>query len=352
MKPLVVFDFETTGLDVWNPDFRVISAAFLTVKDSDSSEMFIQGHEAVGEIIAELCASDAQILVYNASFEWSVCKAVYGLDLGLSRVVDVMRLVQLWGCAFDGQGWGLQAATGRILGIKGYKEKYYDWLRSNIPEAKAKPGRFLSQLPSELLEAYNLDDVRFTLALYQKISRKFGQEGFDFEPDHVLYRQLVQWVSESRIRGISVDRASLDSYIPSIDAEVAEIDAKFHKAVGAQIEAVRADLKAKEQKRFKKKVVTETPSFNIQSKAHLEALFCGKLGLTGRLKTPTGRPSFKASHLGQWGSAGTILEKRGKRLKVKEHATKMLEASEGDGRWHADLKLCGTLTGRLAGGKS
>jgi DNA polymerase I-like protein with 3'-5' exonuclease and polymerase domains len=353
-QPLVVFDFETSGLDMWSADFRVVSCAFLIYgPDGDlMHELFVQGQDEVKTTLEKILEESPTFLVYNASFEWSVCKAALGLALPLTDTIDVMRLVQLWGCAHDGRGWGLQAATERILGIKGYKQKYYSWLRENVPESKNKPGAYLSQLPPELLREYNLADCYHTKSLYDRISSKFDTQDYDWRPDHSLYRLLVQWVSESRIQGIAVDRQVLLDYLPQIDAEVAAIDAKFRSAVGKEIEAVRLDLHKKAQARFKKKIVTAIPEFNIQSRAHLEALFCGKLGRRARILTPTGKPSFKSSHLSQWGEIGSILEKRGKRLKVKEHVVKLLEASESDERWHADIKLCGTISGRLAGGTS
>ena len=341
MKPeWICFDYETSDLTFWRDDFKVISCAFVT---STGQEEFVEGKEAVAQAVQAMIDSGARILVFNASFEFGVSKYALGIDLPLDRTIDVMRLVQLWGFA-DGTGWGLQSAARRLLGVSDYKEKYYAWLRENVPEARKKPGAFLSRLPRDLLEQYNLEDVRYTAQLYVRIAELFLEQHFDFRPDHSFYMQLVRWVTNSKARGIPVNRADLVQVGPKVDAEVAEIDHKFEELVGAHIQTVRDSLPRK------KSQVAELPPFNLRSPAHMRKLFVGCLGLRPRFFTPKGSPSFKSAHLGQWGAAGQVLEKRGKRLKVKEAAEKLLVLSEEGGRWHADLRLVGTVTGRLAGG--
>jgi DNA polymerase I-like protein with 3'-5' exonuclease and polymerase domains len=90
--------------------------------------------------------------------------------------------------------------------------------------------------------------------------------------------------------------------------------------------------------------------FNVGSNKQLEMLFCGELGMVAQFKTEKDSPSFKSCFLHQWGDGGTILAKRRKRLLVLKQAQALYELSAYDGRWHMDLKACGTATGRFAGG--
>lgn len=338
------FDLETTGLDPWSPEFRVISCAYYVDENRKHVDF---GEESVRESLAALLSDPKFIyLVYNASFEYLVLKLRLGLTLDLSRTIDVMRLVQLYGDA-RGQGWGLQAAVTRHLGVVDFKEPYYAWLRENVAECRGKSvGSFLSLLPRDLLEAYNLEDVKYTSQLYHKLEAVFIAQGFDFLMDHALYMVLVETVSEARGRGIRVDRQGLEGIPDAIDREIDAIDARFLALVGPQVLEVRKTLKIE-----KKKLAADgLMPFNLRSTVHMRKLFMDHLGLRPRFFTPKGNPSFKAAHLGQWGEAGKVLEKRSKRLKIKEHALKLSELSQADGRWHADLKIAGTVTGRMAGG--
>ncbi len=91
--------------------------------------------------------------------------------------------------------------------------------------------------------------------------------------------------------------------------------------------------------------------FNVGSNKQLAALFVGKLKMTPKFVTKTGQPSFKSAFLSQWGEGGDMLKKRRKRLLVLKQCDSLLALSEYDGRWHVDLKACGTTTGRFAGGR-
>jgi DNA polymerase I-like protein with 3'-5' exonuclease and polymerase domains len=77
-------------------------------------------------------------------------------------------------------------------------------------------------------------------------------------------------------------------------------------------------------------------------------LFCGVLHQEAKILTPTGRPSFKAAHLGQF--QGTDhLQNAGKTQLIANFCASMLNHTERDSRYHPQLKLTGTVTYRCAG---
>jgi DNA polymerase I-like protein with 3'-5' exonuclease and polymerase domains len=94
----------------------------------------------------------------------------------------------------------------------------------------------------------------------------------------------------------------------------------------------------------------EEVSFNVGSTHHLADLFIGKLGMTPRFMTEKGTPTFKAAFLDQWGDGGLMLKKRRTKLIALKQTEALLALSEHDGRWHVDLRACGTVTGRYSGG--
>ena len=346
----IVLDFETNSLDFYLPSFQVVSCAVAYVKDGKTVSAYYDTAESIFKILKAISDQKIPLVVFNASFELGVLTCCYP-SLPFTKLVDVMRLSQL----LDGGGktkeFGLKAVVERHLPQHAnYEAPIHDWLMRNIPDIKkSKVGAHLSKAPRELLEAYNRKDVEVTLELYQMITQKFAKEKYDWKTDHDLYLSSVRIVTKAKIEGVLVNSDKLATYIEDIKAEVKEIDRKFFKANRDAINAVREMLKVKEQAKYKKKIVTETPRFNMTSKKHLEFLFMDVLGQVPRLKTKTGKPSFKASHLGQWQGA-ELLVNRGKRLLVKKQAEKLLDKASVTGRWHIDLRLCSTKTGRASGG--
>ena len=100
----------------------------------------------------------------------------------------------------------------------------------------------------------------------------------------------------------------------------------------------------------KKNKWDEHVRFNVGSNHQLRMIFVDILKMVPKFLTDKGSPSFKSPALPQWGEGGMLLGKRRKRLLVLKQATNLLILSGYDGRFHLDLKACGTSTGRYAGG--
>jgi DNA polymerase I-like protein with 3'-5' exonuclease and polymerase domains len=348
---VVAIDFETTGLAVHRPGFKVVSLAISWGNRGEKVQSeFFNTPELIDAALVRL--QGKKVIVYNIGFEKLVLDVHYP-HIKLDYYADVMRLSQLRGIPVEskdpGQSLGLKATTARFLPHKaGYEKKYYQWLRDNLQVKPGKEGAFLSQLPEYMLKAYNCEDTECTLALFWYFTDFFASEGYNWQLDNDLYMSLVQFAIAGEINGISVDKHQLESYIEHVNDDVDSQDSKFMFKYRQEIANVREQLRLKLQAKFKKKIVTEAPGFNITSKKHLEALFCGQLGLNTPIKTPKGSPSFKDSHLSHFGEGGLMLAKRGKMLIAKSHAKALIAVSEDDGRFHAKLRVCGTRTGRLA----
>jgi DNA polymerase I-like protein with 3'-5' exonuclease and polymerase domains len=348
---LIALDIEASGLTWWSPDFQVRSIAFAWRDDSGAMKtLFCDDPQEISDRLESL--KDHSVLVYNASYDISVIRKWYP-EAGTLEYVDVMRLRQLRERVEKTVGYGLKAAVKQHLrGMSGYEDGIKEWIRANVPECKkGKEGQFYDRAPRHLLEEYNVADARATYLLFEAFVKYFEKEEFDWTQDHELYVEQVSFLYEATLRGIQIDKEHLRKFIAQVDVEVENIDRKFNTAFPEAIGNVRERLRLKEQAKYKKKVVTEAPEFNTGSKQHLEMLFIDELGNEVTVKTPTGRPSFKSSHLGLYGAGGKLLEKRGKRLVVQSQAKALLEQSEGeaDARYHPQLKVVATSSGRLAG---
>lgn len=347
----VALDFETTGLNFYEPGFKVLSCSL--TRSTDGESQFIMGHEEVRAALARLEYRQTPIATYNLAFELGVVTCCYP-ELQLNWWVDVQRLVQLYDNGGRGadQGFGLKSSVRRILGdYSNYEEHIYSWIRANVPGCRrGKEAQFISRLPRDLLEDYNIKDTEYTLKLYTHVAARFAAEGYDWQLDHELYMATVRLIVDAKIRGVRVNRDGIVESIISLQKDIEDIDTRFADQFEQEIRHVREELRILEQAKFKKKIVTEAPAFNLTSKRHLKMLFCDLLKYNIGFKTPGGSPSFKASHMALYGDGGKLLARRGKLLNWLNQAKALNDLSTSDGRWHPSLRAVGTATGRFAGG--
>ena len=349
MQDLISIDFETSGLDYWEKDFRVASMAATWYKDGEFKSTFLSDFDKITTFMEKLAETQKPVAVYNLNFEYGVARCIWS-HLNINFAVDVMRLVQVFDSGGPSGVYGLKPTVARLLPeFADYAKPIHDWILENVEGVKPRDvGKHLSEAPYYLLKTYNIADTENTMRLFAKIDNSLKQRGFNWEVDHAMYIEMTKHVVHSKILGIRVERGALLKYAANIDVERVENDNQFLLRYASEIMQVREILRAKKQAKYKKKIVTELPEFNMASKQHLEYLFVDVLGQEPKIRTPKLKPSFKAQHMGQWQGA-EILVNRGKREIVKKQAQKLALLSKNDGRWHCDLKTVGTVTGRFAG---
>lgn len=397
---------------MYRPGFYVASCAFCwKAEDGTYKTHYIDGPGAETRIRAFLAKSKGiPLVVHNMQFELGVILCRFpGLIDEIDLAVDTMRLVQNWdngGGEFqfmpltydeqldfflsefesepeDGKkkkkskkkkptqkfvgGLGLKNAGMRLLGIGDHKATAHEWLRNNVKGCrKGNEGQFLHMLPDDLMREYNIADVITTARLYDFITGEFNRIGFDWRVDHFLYRNTARHIVEAKIEGVRVERENLARNIAGIRSEIDSIELGFAQRFAAEIRRIeRAHLRARIAKlktfrgrksyikRFRADptlFVTDKIQFNVGSNEQLEELFVGELGIQPKFLTETGKPAFRSAVLDVWGDGGSLLKTRRKRLLVLKQSEALLKLSEFDGKAHFDLKLCGTATGRMAGG--
>lgn len=412
-KPTVIaIDFETAdskgaSVDFWKPDFRALSCAFSWVSsEGELKRAYREGEEKVAAYLRKLAKDQIPLVAHNLQFEYGVTKARFPwFPLELLKY-DTMRLVQVhdqggkdtyddsmlsledelaWleGKIEPKTGLGLEAAASRILPSiwHSHKQRYYAYLRENHGIPAGKEGANLHLLPSDQLEAYNTADTDITLLIFRSLTQKFASDGYDWSLDHQLHLGAIKRLVDLKISGIKVRRSNLVTFVTETDKEMAEITARFrayHEEPIARIEAARKEAwvgglkteKGREKRRATLEEKREEWEFNPRSTTQLATLFVDTLGVQPTFwtkeskKTASKRkdnpnmkpfipnPSFRAVHLSSYGDGGKILEKLKKRQIVCKQASNLLGLSETDGRWHVELRACGTKTGRFAGGGS
>lgn len=348
---LIALDVETTGLEFYRKDFQILSlAASWYDENGKMFSVFYDDIRQMRPFLTRLSTLKIPLVTFNAGFELGCLKCVYP-NLQFNFYCDVMRLAQVYDSGGPDKEFGLKSVVRRHLPERAnYEEEIYTWVRENVDGVKlGKEGAHLAKAPKDILKRYNEADTETTLQLYKLFTNDFKRKGFDWTADHELYMSSVALLTQAKIEGIKVDVDKLKQCVVGTEVEVAAIDLGFRTLHAKEIEEVRELLRQKAQAKYKKKIVTELPEFNITSTQHLEFLFTKVLGQSARIKTKTGKPSFKSAHMGQWVGA-ELLANRGKRLIVQKQAIRLLEKAEYDGRYHVDLRLCATITGRAAGG--
>jgi hypothetical protein len=399
--PFIALDYETEedgrgSTEAYRPNFRVSSAAF-SWRDSSGAikSEFIQGENSVYYYLERLAKAKIPLIAHNIQFETLVTVCRFR-DLAhlLNWHACTMRLVQVYDgggddLAFEApsiddqldalegdkpkklkslSGLGLSKSVARILRKPDHKKEAHDWLKANVDECKSGRhyGANLGKLPPDILRHYNVGDTEATLLLYEFTTKFFKSIKYDWTLDHGLYLNAVRMVVGAKIRGVPVDRDQLTVNRGVVAAEIDEIERGFRARFAAPIAAIERErlLKAvtklktlKGRRRLLRRVKSDSAHdrkvrvFNIGSNAQLQSLFVDTLEMPVTFRSDKGRPSFRSAVLGQFGEGGEMLKTRRKRMLVLTQIDSLLELSAFDGRWHLDLKLAATKTGRAAGGQ-
>jgi hypothetical protein len=399
MQPkLIAFDFESTSLNFWEADFRVLSAAFAWFREDGSiGTRYLEGEDDIHEQIKIIADSEITLAAHNAAFEFGCGSRFPGGVLDRCLRVDTMRLTQVYdnggsrtkltgpmsledemaileGTLKVSSGLGLEASVSRILPkeFHNHKEPYYKWLRDNGVK-KGQEGANLQQLPPEMLEAYNTMDAIVTLLLHKEITDRFAAEGFDWTFDHKLHFDAIKRIVAAKATGIKVNVPVLIGNESKLEHDINCTKVDFYSTYQQTISELEADRlalwidqpkTARGKQARASQPMPEHIRFNPGSTQQLAELFIDKLGhkpvfFTKEAKarkdnpdrTPfVPKPSMRAAHLPSYGEGGEMLQTVKKRQLVAMQMAKLLDKSSKDGRWHVDLNPCGTKTGRYTGG--
>ena len=394
MQPkLIAFDIESTGLAYWEPDFRVLSAAFAWFREDGSiGTRYLEGEDEIGEQIALIRDSGIRLVAHNFGFD-GACLVHSFNQPWYEGDIDTMRLVQCYDnggskaklqgpmsledemAMLDGtlkvsSGLGLEASVSRILPkeFHNHKEPYYKFLRESGIK-KGQEGANLQLLPPDMLEAYNTMDAIVTLLLHKEITDKFAAEGFDWTFDHKLHFDAIKRIVAAKATGIKVNVPVLIGNESKLEHDINCTKVDFQSTYCQPISEIEYDRysawcsQPKTDRGKQARASQPVPKalyFNPGSTQQLAELFIDKLGhkpvfFTKEAKarkdkpdrTPfVPKPSMRAAHLPSYGEGGEMLQTVKKRQLVAMQMAKLLDLSSKDGRFHHSINPCGTKTGR------
>ncbi len=412
MIDLISIDYETkdsrgASFEYFRKDFTIfsLSCCWRDPKTKEPQFWFSTDPMRIAQKLASMARTQVPVIAHNLPYELACTKKCYP-HINLNWHADTMRLTQLrdgGGDLFDApvltleqeiamelgemnekqvkrqwaktKGLGLEAAAFRYLSEKyqGHKKPAHDWLEENLG-IKKDHGRHLDRLPYDMLEQYNNADTLITLLLYESHVEYFKSQKFDWSQDWKLFINRADLMTSAHIKGIKINTEKLLDYIVEVEAEIAEMEAKFTKMFTKEIEILKENRlihlwnhwtqqpktdRGRSNRRRKLEsgeMDDEWNSFNIGSSKQLTELFSKILGIEHQFETPKGSPSFKSSHLSQWITSdgrrgGDLLLNRKKRLLVLQQCCNVYLSAQHDGRTHPSIKISGTKSNRVAGGR-
>jgi len=151
---------------------------------------------------------DTELWAFNAGFDFPVAAAHLGLKTPWHRVRDVQILAFLADPLSTARD--LKSLAEQHAGVKhGERNEMYEWIKTNIPEAKrlgpAKLGAFISRAPGNLVGRYAVGDTRDTRLLRDKWDGAWrGTQAY--EREHALLPVL----DDMRRCGIPIARKRLE----------------------------------------------------------------------------------------------------------------------------------------------
>lgn len=401
----VVLDLETidtrgASFEYHRKDFRLLSIS-LSWRDElgNITSWFSTRRCTIYDKLKWIADNQIPLVVFNIQYEYGCLHTLYP-ELKFNWAYDAMRLAILrdgggdefsepvftqdqlidielgdldedearkeWSKKF---GNSLEACARRFLPAQNqdHKKVAHNYLKEHHGITRDF-GRHLHLLPLEQLRQYNIADTETTLLIFDDCVRFFKESKFNYDRDTQLYNMRATHMAAAYARGLGVNQESLFKYILEIEQEIKDIEATFYAEFASELRKVRKWLylekrlemlalktEKNRQKRWEAYMsgqYKDKLTFNFNSSArHLPMLFLGVLKIKPKFRTAKGRPSFKSSHLLQWGRGGEILLKRQKRLLVLNQAVAIYVASLYDGKLHASIKAAGTRTNRVSAGR-
>ncbi len=404
---ITAIDYETrdargASFEIFRADFRVFSLSCAWYDETGSIRTwFSTSPYSIRYKLEELARNKTKITAHNLPYELSVTAQCYP-DIELNWFSDTMRLCQVRDAGGDEfaipdlsleqtlalelgetsekqikksfaktRGLSLEACSARFLpeDRHNHKSEAHDYLHEQF-KIKTNFGRHLDKLPYSILERYNNGDVINTLLLHVDCLEYFKTITYNWQPDHYLYFDRARLITGAYRQGININREKLYTYILELEKSIEDIEQAFFSGFANQINQAK-ELK---KQRFMAKYLsidgcktikgrwkrllkaqtdeldTEWNKFNIGSALDLKTLFAEVLNMNAKFLTKKGSPSFKSTHLLQWGEGGDILLNRKKKLLVLQQCANAWLASEYDGKAHPGVRVAGTRTNRVSGG--
>lgn len=386
---VLALDLETTGLQAADPNQEVTLLGLAdrtgvgvvdwrSLSQEDRAYVFARFRErklTAFNVVFDSAWIERERVAVESGQPWRAHLALT-LDTERMFVWEMCSLVlfrYLANEGFHGQTWNL-AALQELLGWPPDGQKA--WLKDALKKHKLIKDEMwkLVDLEPEQFAIYCGIDADAAYQGYQYLAdtcRRLGKIGSTSARFHkTCVLPEIQQLVRQQLRGIQINTEKLQQYRAKLagEIEVGVADFLNHPEckphVSAWNEAATLDHLDREPEKLtktgkvsvrwqkwdkKRQIINNTQHFNVNSTQHLAWLFFDKLKYEPAKLTATGAPAVSKDVLPQYGEPGRVLAGVKKKIKELSYVDACLAACIG-GVLHPQMKGCGTVSGRLAGG--
>lgn len=224
-KEPIGFDYETTGLQYWHPDFRVVGVSVATM-DGQGWYWDIRENPQIVNWLRDLLR-DRLVVAHNAQFEVQ-CTRVLGID---PRAVE-------WYCTMVGQclidehlmSYSL-ATVARHNGIETRKDEHIEAMRSAMGwKNAAEVMQRFAEIPSSIAAPYGISDALDAIEIFKKhrdeITRQSLHEVVQLEMNLLPVLADMSW------GGVRVDLEAAHAAIPALDEKEERLQREVNELAG------------------------------------------------------------------------------------------------------------------------
>lgn len=218
-------DYETTGLDYWNPDFRALDVAVAT-EDGHSWAFNFRDHPGLEHWLRDLLPN-RRIAAHHAQFEYQVTRRL-GID---PRSID-------WHCTMVTQclifehdlQYNLEAVAKKN-GVDSQKSRnlraIMDYLGVDRPaDALSR----LAEVPPDLRAAYVAGDAADAIAIRLKQGPLIEEQ--ELAHVHSLECRLLPVLADMSWGGVKVNLEAAHAAIPVLDQRIFELQRQLDEVAG------------------------------------------------------------------------------------------------------------------------
>jgi DNA polymerase-1 len=250
------FDYETSSLQYWHPDFRVVGVSVAT-PDQQGWYWDLRETPQVVEWLRDLLPG-RRVIAHNAQFEYQ-CTRVLGID---PRSVN-------WYCTMVGQclidehlqSYSL-ANVARHNRIETKKDEHLECIRAAMGYKDAiEVLRRFAEIPAAIAAPYGISDALDAINIYQRHHVDIALQNLNEVVG--LEMQLLPVLADMSWHGVRVDLEAAHAAIPSLDAKEQQLQREVDEIAGCSFNVnsspqIRDFFKPEQINRFQWKLIDGT----------------------------------------------------------------------------------------------
>ena len=368
---LIAIDIETTCINPWEDNARIIGVGICWGCDFKTQTMYITDPAIMEQKLKSIADKQLPVIFYNNAFETMWFRHFYP-DLKLNVIGDSFAL------AFFLQNNALlkdlKSVTRALFETEAYEEELKEYILSNFEEARVDTWKsFIHRAPVGMVSEYCRYDAFWTWMIWTERQHHNGKQVVNHTVLTPIYLAEVELQVEAILEGIPVDIERLNHNLKEVENKIEESRQNFLKddSVALAVTQIIANRYVEYARDLKKPVTFQKWSerqqgvsgyknceLNTNSAKQLADIFSmfgygtkdrpwpalTKGGKTGENK----KPSFAADDLWRYGEQGQKLHQAFSLKKAREKLESILSETH-NGRLRSHVKVIGTDTMRVSG---